>query len=77
MKRLTMREVNITDMYVTGNQTMSAIARRYRVTPRRIGYILWGVAEKLEVEDLFTLCIYWCCPLFRIGMREHRVLPRR
>jgi ABC-type multidrug transport system permease subunit len=77
MKRLTMKQVNIVDAYVTGNQTMTAIAKRYRCTPRRIGYILVEIAGNLGIDDIFMLCVYWCCPLFRVGLRELRLLPRR
>jgi|HubBroStandDraft_2_1064218.scaffolds.fasta_scaffold60603_2 hypothetical protein len=72
-----MKQVNIVDAYVTGHQTMSAIAKKYRCSRRRIGYIILEVAINLGFDDIFMLCLYWCCPMFRIGLRELKLLPRR
>lgn len=77
MKRLTMREVQVVDMYVVNHMPQHEIAKKYRLSRRRVGYILYEVAEKLEIQNLMLLGIYWCCPLFRSGLTHLGLLPRR
>ena len=75
VSRLTLREVIMVDMYVEGKHHRQ-IAKRYRISRRHVGDILLGVAEKLQVPNVMLLCVYWCCPLFRSGLRALDILPK-
>jgi len=75
MQRLTLREVTMVDMYVKG-APHHKIARRYGLSRNRVTQILNGVSEKLEIKNTLLLGIYWCCPLFRSGLKALDILPK-